>query len=439
MLALMLPVLMATLDTAIANTALPTMALELGSTPADSIWIVTAYQLAMMALLLPFAALGEIVGYRRMSIAGTTVFVVASLACALSTSLPMLVASRLAQGLGAASIMAVHAALLRFIYPRHQLGRGLGMNAMLVATGFAIGPTVASAVLSVADWPWLFAINVPIGLVAIAMALRSLPHTPRASRRYDIVSAVLSAACFGLLILAIGEGAHQASPIVVAAEIAGSLTCGALLVRRQRGNPAPLLPVDLFKRPVFALSVMTAVCSFAAQGLAFVALPFWLQHDLNRSQVDVGLLLTPWSVLVAIAAPIAGRLADRYPAGLLGGMGLAALCLGMLSFGLMPSNPTTLDICWRMALCGLGFGFFQAPNLRALMSSAPPERSGAASGMIGTARLLGQSLGASLVALCFLLVGTHGARAALLLGAAFALVGSVASILRMLPGKRATS
>ncbi len=432
-LTLLLSVVMATLDTAIANTALPTMAAELGATPADSIWIVTAYQLAMMAALLPLAALGEIVGYRRLSIAGIVLFTAASLACALAWSLPALVAARFVQGLGAAGIMSVNAAILRFVYPRHALGRGLGLNAMVVAVGFAVGPTVASGVLSVAGWPWLFAINVPIGIGAIALALWALPHTPRATHRFDAGGAVLSALCFGLLILAIGEGAHQAPLHWVAFELLGALAAGGWLLHRQRAHPAPMLPVDLFRRPVFALSSLTSICTFAAQGLAFVALPFFLHHDLGRSQVDVGLLLTPWSVLVALAAPVAGRLSDRFPAAILGGTGLVVLCVGLLCLAWIPANPSTLDIVWRMALCGAGFGFFQSPNLRALMSAAPPERSGAASGVIATSRLLGQSIGASLVALCFVLSATRGTTFALLLGAAFALAASVASFSRLLP------
>jgi MFS transporter, DHA2 family, multidrug resistance protein len=204
-----------------------------------------------------------------------------------------------------------------------------------------------------------------------------------------------------------------------------------LMLRRERGHPAPMLPVDLFRRPMFALSTMTAVCSFAAQGLAFVSLPFFFETALGRSQVETGFLMTPWSALVALMAPIAGRMSDRYPPGLLGGVGLAILCAGMISLALMPADPHALGICIRMAICGAGFGFFQAPNLKAFMSSAPRERSGSASGVIATARLIGQASGAALVALCFSIAGKHGPALALGLGAAFAGVASVASGLRL--------
>jgi DHA2 family multidrug resistance protein-like MFS transporter len=432
---LVIAVGMATLDTAIANTALPTIAADLQASPADSIWVVNAYQLALMVSLLPLAALGDILGYRRIYIAGLALFTLASLVCAASWSLPSLAAARVFQGFGASGIMSVNTALIRFIYPARSLGRGVGFNALVVAVAFAIGPTVASAILAVASWQWLFAVNVPLGLFGIAVALPTLPHSDRATHRFDIASAVLNAGTFGLLIVAIGEAGHQASPVLIVSEFLGAGIFGLFLLRRQAAHPAPMLPVDLFRRPVFALSTVTAVCSFAAQGLAFVSLPFYFQGALGRTQVETGLLMTPWPVVVAVVVPIAGRLSDRYSPAILGGFGLATLCLGMALLALLPAQPTVLDIGWRMAICGFGFGFFQSPNLKALMASAPPGRSGGASGIVATARLLGQSTGAALVALCFGLSPGNGAALALALGAGFAGTASIASFLRLVPAE----
>lgn len=436
---LVIAVGLATLDTAIANTALPVMALDLKTTPAGSVWIVTAYQLAMMMSLLPLAALGEIVGYRRVYIGGLVLFTAASLFCAVAWSLPAVTIARFLQGLGAAGIMSVNTAVIRYIYPTSSLGRGVGINSLVVAIAFTIGPSVASAILAIAPWPWLFAINVPLGIVALLLAIPSLPHTPKSAHHFDVKSALLNAAAFGLLIMAIGEGAHQADGSIVALEFAAALVCGILLLRRQASHPAPMLPVDLFRRPMFSLSAITAVCSFAAQGLAFVSLPFFFHHDLGRSQVDIGLLMTPWPVAVAIMAPIAGRLSDHYPVGILGGFGLATLCAGLLLMVFLPAAPTEIDISWRMAVCGMGFGFFQSPNLKALMTSAPSERSGGASGIVAAARLLGQSIGAALVALCFGMSALHGAQLALGLGAAFAGAACLASFLRLLTTHPASS
>lgn len=430
-------VAMATLDSAIANTALPTMAIKLRATPAASIWVVNAYQLAVVVTLLPLSSLGEAVSYRRVYMAGLAVFTLSSLFCALSVSLPMLVAARVLQGLGASGIMSVNAALVRFIFPARHYGRGIGYNALVVAVMSAIGPTVASAILAVAPWPWLFAVNVPLGLAALAAGRFALPDNPRSPHRFDIVSAALSAGAFGLLVLAISEGGHQASAPLVIVAFAAALAFAWLLVNRQAAHPAPIFPIDLFRRPVFALSALTATCSFAAQGLAYVSLPFYLQHTLGRTQVETGLLITPWPVMVAIMAPIAGHLSDRYPAGILGGFGLATMSLGLLSLALLPAVPSTPDIVWRMMVCGLGFGFFQTPNMRAIMSSAPPHRAGGASGIVATARLLGQTTGAALVALCFGLSASGGSALALMLGAGFAGAACVASFLRLLPKQAA--
>ena len=423
---------MASLDTSIANTALPSIAVDLHATPGGSIWVVNAYQLALVATLLPFGALGEIVGYRRVYAVGLAVFTVASLACALSWSLPTLTAARVLQGLGASGMMSVNTALVRFIYPRRMLGRGVGVNAMVVAVSTALGPTAAAGILSVADWPLLFAVNVPLGIGAVALALRVLPETPRARHRFDWPSGVLNAAAFGLLIFGVGEVAHSASRMLVLLVLAGAALAGAALVRRQRGFAAPMLPLDLYRRPIFALSSLTSVCSFAAQGLAFVSLPFLFQTVMGHSAVETGLLLTPWPVMTALAAPLAGPLSDRYPPAILGGAGLAVLCAGLALLAALPPDPAVPQIVWRMMLCGGGFGFFQSPNLKAIMSSAPPERSGGASGTVATSRLLGQSTGAALVALCFGIAGDGGPALALALAAGFAGLASGVSLLRLM-------
>ncbi len=431
MAAIMLSVALASLDTAIANTALPAMAADLHARPAASVWIINAYQLAMVATLLPLAALGDIVGHRRIYISGIIVFTAASLACALSPTLPWLAGARVVQGLGAAAIMSVNTALIKHLYPPHRLGAGVGLNALVVGVSFAVGPTVASLILSVASWPWLFAVNVPLGVLALSFALPGLPHTPRGTHHFDRVAALLNVITFAALVFALGEAAQRASTPVVLGAAAVAIVFGALLMRRETGHPAPMLPVDLFKLPVFALSAVTAVCSFAAQGLAFVSLPFYFEDVLHRSQVETGFLMTPWPVIVALAAPFAGRLSDRYPPGLLGAIGLAILCAGMAALAMLPPHPSVIDISIRMAICGAGFGFFQSPNLKALMASAPPNRSGGASGIIATSRLIGQTTGAALVALSFSIAGRHGPTLSLATGAVFAGAASIASGLRL--------
>ena len=429
--ALVIAVGMASLDSSIANTALPTIARDVKASAADSVWVVNAYQLALVVSLLPLASLGEIVGYRRVYIGGLVLFTIASLFCALSWSLPTLTAARVLQGFGASGLMSVNTALVRFIYPSNRLGRGVGNNALVVAVSTALGPSVAAGILSLGSWQWLFAVNVPLGLLALVLALRALPDSRHVAHRFDLGSAALNAAAFGALIFGIGEAAHRASTTVTLTALAVAVIAGAALILRQLGQTAPMFPVDLYRRPMFALSSATALCAFAAQGLAFVSLPFYFQSVLGMSAVETGLLLTPWPVMTAIAAPIAGPLSDRFPPAILGGVGLAILCLGLLLVATLPGHPGSTGIVWRMMICGAGFGFYQSPNLKAIMSSAPPERSGGASGIVATSRLVGQTFGAALVALCFGISLQHGPTLALTLGAGFAAAGGAVSFSRL--------
>ena len=426
-----LGIMLAVLDGSVANVALPTIAAEFQASPSMSIWIVNAYQLAVVVSLLPLAGLGEIIGYRRIYIGGLTLFTVASVACALSDSLLALTLSRVAQGFGAAGIMSVNTALIRYIFPRARLGHVLGVNAMIAASASTVGPSFAGALLSIASWPWLFAINLPLGVAAIVIGSRNLPESDLADRRFDLLSALLSAATFGLLITGIDSIAHGLDWGLIALQLGAGVAAAVWLVRRQLAQATPLLPLDLLRIPVVGLSVATSIGSFMAQMAAFVALPFLLQSGYGFSPAEVGLLMIPWPLAVAVTAPFAGRLADRHPPGLLGGIGLAVLAIGLVLLATMPAEPSHIGVVWRMALCGAGFGLFQSPNNRVMIGSAPRSRSGAASGMLGTARLLGQATGAALVALLFAHFPDHGARAALLTAAGLAAAATVVSCLRL--------
>jgi DHA2 family multidrug resistance protein-like MFS transporter len=429
-LGIILAIVMSVLDSTIVNVALPSIARDFGASAAASIWVVNAYQLAILMLLLPLASLGEIVGYRRVSQTGIIVFTLASIACALAPSLLTLSIARAIQGVGAAGIMSVNAALVRFTYPQRSLGRAIGINAFAVATASAVGPTIAAGILAVAHWRWLFGINVPIGILALCLALWAWPASPRSLRALNYVGALLYAGAFGALLSGLESLAHHAATPLAVAQIALGVALGWLLTRHELPRAAPLLPFDLLRRPIFALSILTSVCSFMAQMTALVALPFEIQR-LGHSAVETGLFITPWPVALAITAPIAGRLADRYPAGILGGLGLMVMATGLLLLALFPATGTSFGFIWRMALCGLGFGFFQSPNNRTIMAAAPRERSGAAGGMLSAARLLGQTLGAAGVAIVFRVYLGAGSNIALCAAAALALTGSLVSLVRL--------
>jgi DHA2 family multidrug resistance protein-like MFS transporter len=419
MLAVAIAVAMSVLVTSIANIALPTIARDMNATPAASIWVVNAYQLAVTVTLLPFASIGDIYGHRRVYVCGLAVYTAASLLCAIAPSLPVLVIGRVLQGFGGAGVMSVNGALVRFIYPRAALGRGIGLNALIVAGSSAAGPSVAAAIMSVLSWPWLFALQVPAGVLALLLAHRFLPRTPLAGHPFDPLSAVLNAVTFGLFISALDGIGRGQGPATVLLELTVSIIVGWFFVHRQYTLAAPMLPVDLFRRPVFALSVATAICAHAAQLIAFISLPFYFQYVSDLSPIEIGVLITPWPAALVIMAPIAGRLADRYSAGLLGGLGLSVMTLGLLLVLFMPEPPSRIDVAWRLAVCGFGFGFFQSPNNRLMIASAPRDRAGAGSGMLSTSRLLGQTTGSALVALVFGL--THGGPDGIVLGTKLAI------------------
>jgi MFS transporter, DHA2 family, multidrug resistance protein len=438
-LTIVLGLIMAVMDGAIANVALPTIARDLQASPTFSIWIVNGYQLAITISLLSLASLGEIIGYRRVYLSGLLLFTLASLFCALSHTLAQLTIARVVQGFGAAGIMSVNAALVRFTYPNRLLGRGMGLNALVVAVSAAVGPTLAAAILATATWPYLFAINIPFGIAALAIGIRALPHTPRMDRVFDWRSALLSAIMFGLGIGAIDSAGHGAGPTSYLSEGLIAVAACVLLVRRQRTAPSPVFPVDLLGIPIFTLSICSSVASFCAQMLALVALPFYLYDHFGYSAVEIGLLITPWPIATAIAAPVAGRLVERHPAGLLGGIGLLLFAAGLGTLAFLPAHPATLDVVWRMALSGVGFGLFQAPNNRTIIASAPPERSGGASGMLGSARLLGQTIGAALVAFFLARYSAGGTKIALLVGVGVAIFGAALSTMRLSPGAASSS
>ena len=428
-LAVLAAISLAVIDGAIANVALPTMAAALAVSPSASVWVVTGYQLAVVVSLLPAAALGESLGYRRVFVAGVALFTAASVLCALSPSLPWLVAARFLQGLGSACIMALLAAMVRHTYPHRLLGRAIGWTALAVALSSAAGPTIGAAILGVARWPWLFAVNLPIGAVVL-LASPALPATAGTGRRLDRASVALNAGLFAPVV--VGVDLLAVRPALGLGLIAAGAACGLLLVRREWSRPAPLIPLDLLRSPSFASSVVSSVCCFSAATASFVALPFYLEHGLGRDAVTTGLYMTPWPLTVALAAPLSGRLADRIPTGLLCGLGGGVLAVGLGFAALWPLHGGLWPLVLFTVVSGFGFGIFQTPNNRNMLLSAPKPRSGAAGGLQATARLTGQTVGAVLMSLLFALAPAAAApRIGLGIAAALALAGGAVSLMRV--------
>lgn len=427
---------MSVLDGNIANTALPSIAVQLHAKPEVSIWVVNAFLLAVSICVVPMSSLADIIGYKRVYQAGLVLFTLASVGCSLPRSLEELVFARVFQGVGAACMWSVSAAVMRYTYPRALLGRAVGLSGMVVFSSAAAGPSIASGILAIATWHWLFAINIPFGLLALSLSEKTLAPANGTRHKWDLQSALLNAATVILLITGIDGIGESNYRRVAIAELIIAVFFGALLVRRQLSLRIPMLAVDLFERPIFALASVSSVCAFMAQGLAFVVLPFYFVDALGISQVKAGLLLTPWPIAAGVMSHFSGRLADRHSLRVLGTSGMLCMCSGMVLLALAPVHPSTFDIVWRAALGGAGFGFFGAPNSRAMVASAPRERSGGAGGIATMSRIVGQSIGVSVVAVVFGLV-SHGevtlrsVNVALICGASFALVSAAISTARV--------
>ena len=426
-------IFLSVVDGNICNVALPTISQELGVSSADSIWVVNAFQLVIMMTLLSFSSLGELFSYKRVYVSGVVLFTVGSLFCAMSHTLPLLIASRAFQGIGAAMMMSVNTTLVKIIYPKKYLGKGVGINATVVALAAVTGPTLAAGILSFASWPWLFAINIPIGIVTFFMAFRHLPDNPThvEGRHFNVRDALLNAAVFGLLIGCIEMYSHGASLTTVLVGAALLLLLGFIYVRTQLHRQYPMLPFDLLRIPVFSMSVLTSIVSFTAQMMALVAIPFMLLHTFGMNAVETGLLMTSWPLVIVFVAPLAGSLIGKVHPGILGCFGLLLMSTGCFLLSYIPADASHPDIAWRLALCGTGFGFFQSPNNHMLLSSAPNHRAGSAGGMLATARLVGQSTGAALVALFFHLFGDGAPHDAMLLAGALTICGALSSVIRL--------
>lgn len=424
---------LAVLDGTICNVVLPSISEDLQVSSSDSIWIINAFQLVIMMSLLPFSSLGELFGYKRIYLFGVAVFTVGSLFCSLTATLPLLVVARVFQGIGAAMIMSVNTSLVRIIYPKRHLGKGVGLNATVVAIASVAGPTLAAAILSVASWPWLFAINVPVGIITFYLGRKYLPANPTRvlGQRFKWKEALFNALTFGLLIGCIEAYSHDVSHTTILAGAVCLLFVGVQYVRMQLHDKYPMLPFDLLKIPAFSLSVVTSVLSFTSQMLAMVAMPFLLVNTFHYEAVGTGLLMTSWPLVIVFVAPMAGWLVGKVHPGILGGIGLTIMSAGCFLLAFVPVDTTPLGLVWRLMLCGMGFGFFQSPNNHMLLSSAPPHRTGSASGMLATARLLGQTTGAALVALLFHLFGDTAPHDAMLLAGVLTLCGAFSSVTRL--------
>ncbi|MBO9602452.1 MAG: MFS transporter [Novosphingobium sp.] len=415
-------------DGAIANVALPTIARDLGVGDGAVTNVVTVYQLVLVMLLLPFSSLGDRMGHRRFYQLGQMVFLVASAVTILANDFGLLLVVRALQALGAGMALSVSAAMLREIYPAKQLGSGMGINSVIVASSAALAPTVGGYIVAHLDWRWVFVVAAPLAALSLLLG-RSLPDPVRQDRAPETVSGIWSAVTVLLLVGGLQLAMHGAAPAAGAAIAVAGVVSAWFLVRRERQRSHPVVPVDLLAMPVIGLSALGAVCAFIASGSLMLALPFRFQGVMGYSPDEVGLLLLPFPLTMLVVAPLAGWLSDRIAPTKLGITGMGIAIAGLVLMATMPAQPGAFGISWRLSLCALGFGLFFAPNSRLLIGRAPRQRAAAAGGLLSTARLGGQTLAAAAIGI-LLAQGLGAGRAPLTLSAAFSVVAALCSLAR---------
>lgn len=439
MAAILLAMLMANIDTSIVNVALPQLSRDLHSSPSDTVWVTTAFLLAVSCSIPAMSGLAERVGRKRMFVIGVPVFTLASLGCALSGSLGWLVTGRVVQALGASMVFAVAIPLYRTLFPPTRLGAVLGLNAMIVALGTCAGPTLGGLILVDLSWPWLFLVNVPIGALATLLGVLAIPSRRRSHADYDLRGALLACGAICCFLLGLHELADPTALWLAFLLLAGCAGLTMAFLRAEKRAAAPIIPLDMFNG-AFSLAVLTAFWSFFGQGVAFVALPFLFQTAYHASPLESALLFTPWPLVIVFVAPISGRLADRYSSKKLAVLGLAVFTFGLISLCTLGAHPPIAQVLASTAVTGLGFAIFQSPNNRDMMSATPMNYASSAAGILNVNRTLAQTTGSSAVSMGLILAGAsagslasqaHAAQNVLIVAAAGAALSLVVSILKL--------
>jgi len=403
MIAVMITTLMGVFDGTMINIALPSMAKAMQVPASIAVWFANGYLLSAAMTLLIFASLAARYGFRTVFMAGLGTFVLTSLGCALATTPEMLIGMRIIQGIGGAATLSIAPAILRSVFPGRLLGRVLGLHALLIASSTAVAPVLGGTILDTLSWQWLFAINLIPGTLALVLAGKALPAKRMAGNTaFDTPGAVLSSTLLGATIMA----------------------------------PA------IFNNGRFSLAALTSLASFISQGITFIALPFLFQSVYGYSPVVSALLFVPWPVGIVLIAPHAGRWADTFSAPLISTVGLVIFAVGLILLATLPATPAMWDICLRSLVCGIGFGCFQSPNNREMLSNVSREYASYASGILSIARTFGQCLGAAVVGILLTVISNDTGQTlheqAVHVALWIAVAASVASVLFSLSRLRKT-
>ncbi|GLI49964.1 MFS transporter [Tepidanaerobacter syntrophicus] len=394
LIAVMLGSIMAPIDGSIMNIAMPTLT-KVFNAPLEIVsWVSMAYLLVVSSTLLMFGRLGDIKGYRPIYQTGLLIFTVSSALCGLSHSISALIAGRVFQAIGGGMLLSMAPAILTAVFPATERGKALGMNAMSVAVGLAIGPSLGGFLVSTLGWEYIFFINVPIGFIALIWAQIVLPKTyDRRDERFDTIGALLAFLFLFSLLLYINRGSQWGwtSAIGIALLALGVLSILAFIIIESR-HPEPLLDLSLFKNRLFTAGTISTLLNFSAQYIMTFLTPFYLtQKGLSAS--TAGAVMTAFPVVMLIVSPISGILSDKIGARGLSTLGAAISALGIFLMSTLTLDSPILHIVIVLAVFGIGNGLFQSPNNSSVMGSVPRDRLGIASSFLATMRNVGMVMG----------------------------------------------
>jgi EmrB/QacA subfamily drug resistance transporter len=401
---------MTPLDGSIVAVALPKMGPLLNLSFAASLWVQAAYLLSIAVLLIPLGRLADQLGRVRFYLAGTAIFTATSLAAALSWNGTSLILSRMLQGVGGALLTATSAAIVTSVFPAQERGRALGINVMAVYLGLSAGPPLGGFLVDHFGWPWIFLVNLPVGLVVFlwgwrilprlqGTALRQVPVAVHPARGLDLPGAALLAAFLvGLLVpLTFAAEWGWGSPRVWALLLLSVLAMVAFRVREAQAA-IPLVDLDLLRgNRLFAAANLAALLNYMALYAIAILTAAQLQLVQGRTAKVTGWIMLGQPLMQACLSPLAGRLSDRVGSRLLSTAGMGFTALGMISLSLLGRSLSMLPIVAALAIVGVGMAAFSAPNTSAIMGSVGRSQLGVASAFLGTMRVTGQALSVAIL------------------------------------------
>jgi len=389
---------MATLDGSIVNVALPVMAQKLSVSMASIEWVVTSYLIVIVGTILIFGRLADIIGKTTVFKLGIIIFTIGSLACGLSNSLIMLVFSRGLQAIGAAGTMSTSHGIITHVFPSNERGRALGLNGTFVALGSMIGPPVGGIIVSIFSWQYIFLVNVPIGILALILAMKTLPKSSnKTNEKLDIKGAVLFGLTMVLLFgaLTFGKEIGFNNKIIIMCLIL-SLVLFMLFIKVEKGMSQPLLKLEIFNNSLFSLSVFCAFISFVAISCSNIILPFYLQYVMKMTPSSAGLIMMVSPIILSVVAPMSGYISDRVGSEVLTFLGLIGTSLGLFLISTLNQYSHLGALIVFIAIMSMGNGMFQSPNNSLVMSTVDKSNLGIAGSINALVRNLGMVFGISL-------------------------------------------